>query len=53
MEAVEALALVSGEVEEELLLINEYLAAENEILKSKINKPFRFNIRERIRLLEL
>jgi hypothetical protein len=36
MEAVEALALVSGKVEQELLLRNEYLAAENEILKSKL-----------------
>jgi putative transposase len=53
MEAVEVLALVSGKVEEELLLRNEYLVAENEILKSKINKPFRFNDRERIRLPEL
>ncbi len=33
-EMVEAMALVSGCVEEELLLRNEYLAAENEILKS-------------------
>lgn len=38
METVEAIALVSGRVEEELLLRNEYLAAENEILKSKLNK---------------
>lgn len=39
MEMVEAMALVSGRIEEEILLRNEYLAAENEILKSKINKP--------------
>ena len=32
MEAVEALALVAGRVDEELLLRNEYLAIENEIL---------------------
>lgn len=36
MKAIEALALVSGHVEEELLKRNEYLAAENEILRSKI-----------------
>jgi hypothetical protein len=36
MEAVEALALVGGHVEEELLVRNEYLAAENKILKSKL-----------------
>ena len=30
------MALVAGHVDEELLLRNEYLAAENEILRSKI-----------------
>ena len=35
MEAVEALALVSGYVDEELLVKNKYLAVENRILKSK------------------
>jgi len=53
MEPVEALALVSGRVDEELLLRNEYLAAENEILKSKIEKPLRFNNSERIRLAKI
>ncbi len=53
MELVEALALVSGRVEEEILLRNEYLAAENEILKSKIKKPLRFNDHERIRLAKI
>lgn len=43
MEMVEVMALVSGRVDQELLLRNEYLAAENEILKSKISKPLRFN----------
>jgi len=38
MEAVEALSLVSGHVDEELLIRNEYLVAENEILKSKLKK---------------
>ena len=50
METIEALALVSGRVEEELLARNEYLAAENEILKSKINKPLQLENHERIRL---
>ncbi len=36
MKEVEALALISGKVSEEILLRNEYLAAENEILRSKI-----------------
>jgi putative transposase len=53
MEAIEALALVSGKVEEEILLRNEYLAAENEILKSKLVKPPRFNSHERIRLAKI
>lgn len=53
MEMVEAMALVSGRVDQELLLRNEYLAAENEILKSKITKPFRFNDYERIRLAKI
>ena len=33
MEAIEALALVGGHVDEDLVLRNEYLAAENEILR--------------------
>ena len=53
METIEALALVSGGVEEEILLRNEYLAAENEILKSKIKKPLRFNDSEKIRLAKI
>ncbi len=53
METVEALALVSGKVEEELLLRNEYLAAENAILKSKLVKPPRFNDHERVRLAKI
>ena len=35
MKVVEALALVVGHVDEELLKRNEYLAAENEVLRSK------------------
>ncbi len=35
MESLEVLTLISGKVEEEILIRNEYLAAENEILKSK------------------
>ncbi len=53
MEAVEALAIVSGHVEEELLIRNEYLAAENQILKSKLKKPVRFNDNERIQLAKI
>ena len=53
MEATEALALVSGHVEEELLIRNEYLAAENRILKSKLKKPIQFNNNERIQLAKI
>ena len=53
MEAVEALALVSGHVEEELLIRNEYLATENQILKSKLKKPVCFNDSERIQLAKI
>jgi len=53
MEPVEALALVSGRVDEELLLRNEYLAAENEILKSKFNGSLQLDNFERIRLAKI
>ena len=53
MEAIEALALVSGHVEEELLIRNEYLAMENRILKSKLKKPVQFNDSERIQLARI
>ena len=53
MEPIEALAMVSGHVEEELLIRNEYLAAENHILKSKLQKPVRFNDNERIQLAKI
>ena len=53
MEAVETLALVGGHVNEELLARNEYLAAENEILRSKIEGPVRLGDGERIRLAEI
>ncbi|MGA1870156.1 MAG: hypothetical protein ACMUJM_16590 [bacterium] len=52
MKAIEALALVGGYVDEELLIRNEYLAAENEILKSKI-ESFHLNDKERIRLAQI
>ena len=53
MRAIEALALVSGHVDEELLKRNEYLAAENEILRSKIKGRLRLNDIERLRLAKL
>ena len=42
MKAVEALAMVGGHVDKELLLRNEYLSAENQIMKSRLGKTLRF-----------
>jgi len=53
MEEIEALALVGGHVDEELLVRNEYLAMENRILKSKIQKPVQFKDSERIQLARI
>ncbi len=53
MKAIEALALVAGHVDDELLKRNEYLAAENEILRSKIKGRVRLENTERIRLAKL
>jgi transposase InsO family protein len=53
MEGLEVLALVSGRVEQELLVRNEYLATENRILKSKLKKSVRFNDSERIQLAKI
>jgi hypothetical protein len=51
MKTIEALALVAGHVDEEILKRNEYLAAENEILRSKIKGRLRFSDAERVRLV--
>jgi hypothetical protein len=53
MKAVEALALVGEHVDEKLLIRNEYLAAENRILKAKLPKPVQFNDGERIQLAKI
>ncbi len=53
MKTEEALALVGGHVDEEILARNEYLATENEILKSKIETPIKFNDEERTRLARI
>ena len=46
----EALAIIGGHVDEELLLHNEYLAIENEILRKKISGRIKLSQRERMRL---
>ena len=53
MESLEALALISGKVENEILIQNEYLATENEILKSKLNETIKFKDTEWIRLAKI
>ncbi len=53
MKTTEVLAMVGGHVDEELLLRNEYLAAENEILKSKLEGRIKFTDPERIRLAKI
>jgi hypothetical protein len=53
MKATEALTLIAGHVSDEILLRNEYLAAENEILRSKLGKRVELTDSERIRLAKL
>ena len=53
METTELMAIVSGHVNDELLKRNEYLAAENEILRSKIVGKIKFTDDERRTLARL
>ena len=53
MKTEEALAMIGGHVDEELLLRNEYLAAENEILRRKIQGRIELSNTERIRLVKI
>ena len=51
MDPKEAIALVSGHVSEEILLRREYLAAENKILKRKLEgMRIKFTPEEKMRL---
>ena len=47
------LAYITGTVDQELLLRNEYLAAENRILKAQIKTRLRLSDAERITLAEI
>jgi hypothetical protein len=47
------LAYVTGLVNQELLLQNEYLAAENRILKARLLSGWRLSYGERITLAEI
>ena len=53
MKAVEVLSLIGGHVNQELLLRNEFLAAENEILRSRIKGKLKLTDEERIRLAKI
>jgi len=53
MDWVRILAYITGTVDQELLLRNEYLAAENRILKAQIKTPLRLTDAERVTLAEI
>ena len=53
MDWARILAYITGTVNQELLLRNEYLAAENRILKAQLKNPLRLTDGERITLAEI
>ena len=53
MDWTRILAYITGTVDQELLLRNEYLAAENLILKSQLKTPLRLTDAERMTLAEI
>ena len=53
MEWTRILAYITGSVNHELLLRNEYLATENRILRAKLNRRLRFSDAERATLGEI
>ena len=53
MDWVRILAYITGTVDQELLLRNEYLAAENRILKAQLKTPLRLTDAERMALAEI
>ena len=53
MDWVRILAYITGTVDQELLLRNEYLAAENRILKAQLKTPLRLTDAERVTLAEI
>jgi hypothetical protein len=53
MEGARLLAYISGTVDQELLLRNEYLAAENRILKTQLTGRLRLADAERAKLGEI
>jgi hypothetical protein len=53
MDWARILAYITGTVDQELLLRNEYLAAENRILKAQLKTPLRLTDGERVTLAEI
>lgn len=53
MDWARILAYITGTVDKELLLRNEYLAAENRILKAQLKTPLRLTDAERMTLAEI
>ena len=53
MDWVRILAYITGTVDQELLLRNEYLVAENRILKAQLKTPLRLTDAERATLAEI
>jgi putative transposase len=53
MDWLRTLVYITGTVDQELLLRNEYLAAENRILKAQLKTPLRLTDAERITLAEI
>jgi putative transposase len=53
MDWARILAYITGTVNQELLLRNEYLAAENRILKAQLKTPLRLTDGERVNLAEI
>jgi len=53
MDWMRMLAYISGTVDQELLLRNEYLAAENRILKAQIKTRLRLTDAERVTIAEI
>ena len=53
MDWARILAYVTGTVDQELLLRNEYLVAENQVLKAQLKTPLRLTDADRITLAEI
>ena len=53
MDWARILAYITGTVDQELILLNEYLVAENRIIKAQLKTPLRLTDAERVTLAEI